>query len=527
MSNMLYLECASGISGDMFVGAMLDLGADQAKLEAALASLPVDGYEIRISRMKKSALDACDFDVVLDAAHENHDHDMEYLHGHDHGHGHDHHHGHDHGHDHHHGHDHSDEPERVCRTCEGLSESSDFMAQLAAEQGYNDPCVVLHGHRAGTLEPAEPSDVEHMHVAAGEGDYTLSSPEHHHHHYDHDHEHGHGHHHHHHDHEHRSPADIDAIIDAGDLTDNARAIAKRIFAIIAKAEAKAHGVSVDQVHFHEVGAVDSIVDIVAAAVCVDDLGISECVVPALHEGKGTVRCQHGILPVPVPAVASIAADEGLTFTFMDLEGEFVTPTGAAIAAALRTRDALPVRFTIDKVGIGAGKRTYERPSILRAMLVHDAGDPQATLDKDMTPPFIWKLETEIDDCSGEQLAYALERLLAEGALEAHYAPVFMKKNRPAYQIEVLCREADIPKMENVLFKETTTIGIRRIPMERTPLPRTQKTVATPYGDIRVKEVALPDGTLRAYPEYDSVSEAARTQNVPYQDVYAAAYTAAK
>ncbi len=274
----LYLECFSGISGDMTVGALLDLGADEARLREALASLPIQGFEIQISRIKKSGLDACDFDVILDAEHENHDHDMEYLYG--------------------ASHEHSDTHEHTFD----------------------------HSHSVHTHE--------------------------------------------HHPHEHRGLVEILDILDHTQLTDRARATANRIFTILGEAEAKAHGTTLEEVHFHEVGAVDSIVDIVSAAVCLDSLDVQEVVVPVLYEGCGTVRCQHGVLPVPVPAVSNIAAAQHLKLHITGLPGEFVTPTGAAIVAAIRTSDTLPEQFTIEHIGLGAGKRCYEGASgLLRAMLI--------------------------------------------------------------------------------------------------------------------------------------------------------------
>lgn len=285
MGKTLYLECYSGISGDMTVAALLDLGADKTVLDRVLKSLPVSGFQIKISRVVKSGIDACDFDVMLDKNHENHDHDMEYLHGSHHG--------------SHHGHAVTD----------------------------------LSGHTA-----------EHTHM--------------------HDSESAHGHH-----HEHRGLKEITHIIEHSVMTDNAKKIALRIFEILAKAESKAHNVPVDQVHFHEVGAVDSIVDIVAVAVCLDNLGITEVIVPVLYEGRGTVRCQHGILPIPVPAVANVVSENHLCLKMTEVEGELVTPTGAAIVAAIKTKDKLPEKFEIQKVGIGAGKRQYECPGILRAMII--------------------------------------------------------------------------------------------------------------------------------------------------------------
>lgn len=271
----LYLECYSGISGDMVTAALLDLGADEVVLRKALASLPLDGFSINISRVKKAGLDACDFDVVLDAEHENHDHDMAYLHG----------------------------------------------QGGASEHG--------HGHA---------HDHDHGHGAPG------------------------GHH-------HRGPAEIAEIIDGAAMTDGAKAIAHRMFGFVADAEARAHGVPVGEVHFHEVGAVDSIADIIAIAVAADDLAPDGVVVSDLPCGYGTVRCQHGLIPVPAPATAFIAEAAGLTLSPVDVEGELVTPTGAAAAAALRTESVLPERFSIKAIGMGAGKRAYATPGILRAMII--------------------------------------------------------------------------------------------------------------------------------------------------------------
>lgn len=277
MTQLLYLECTAGISGDMAAAALLDLGASEEAVRQALDSLDVEGFTVEVSRVKKSGLDVCDFNVVLDAAHENHDHDMAYLHGHGEGEGH----GHAHGHDHVHGHD--------------------------------------HGH-------------------------------------------AHGHH-------HRGPRDIEALIEGAAMTEGAKARARRIFALVAEAEARAHGVPLGEVHFHEVGAVDSIADIVAIAVAVDDLAPDGVVVGDLPCGHGTVRCQHGLIPVPAPATAFIAEACGLALTPVDVEGELVTPTGAAVAGALRTQAALPERFAIRRIGMGAGKRAYDTPGILRAMIV--------------------------------------------------------------------------------------------------------------------------------------------------------------
>lgn len=459
MGKTLYLDCTCGISGDMTVAALLDLGGNEARLRDALASLPVAGYEVRVSRVAKAGLDCCDFDVVLDPAHENHDHDMAYLHGmdagagscheghvHDDGHAHDGGHRHDHEHVHEHGHG--------------------------------------HGH-------------EHDHV------------------HEHDHEHGHTHGHHH--HEHRGPADIDRIIDAGRLAPRARELAHRMVAIIAAAEANAHGVPLDEVHFHEVGAVDSIVDIVSVAVLIDDLDIDRVIVPRLVDGHGTIRCQHGIIPVPVPATLNIVEQHGLPLTIGDTEGELVTPTGAAIVAALDAERELPARFTVKAVGLGAGKRTYETPSILRALVIEDA-DP-------VPQDRIVRLECDIDDATGEQLGYAADALRAAGAREVHWVPVFTKKGRPAWQLQVICTAEDVDRLEAIIFAETATIGVRRWPCERSVLQRETGAAETPWGTVRTKVVTLPDGTRHEKPEFDDCAALAEREGISLRAVQDAAAAA--
>ena len=202
----------------------------------------------------------------------------------------------------------------------------------------------------------------------------------------------------------------------------------------------------------------------------------------------------------------------MNMEIMNVQGEFVTPTGAAIAAAIQTSAALPKQFKIKKIGMGAGKRTYERPSILRAMLIESTENDAVENDS------IYKLESNIDDCSGEALGYVMERLMETGAKDVHYHPVFMKKNRPAWQLNVICDEEDIPKLEQIIFRETTTIGIRRIAMKRTVLPREQKIVETKYGRAEVKVCDL-GGEARYYPEYESVIQICKENGLAYQEVY--------
>lgn len=410
MSKTLYLECYSGISGDMTVAALLDLGADREVLKESLKSLPVGGFRTEITRVKKSGLDACDFSVILEQ--DNHDHDMEYLHG--------------------------------------------------SEKSYTGHHEYTHSH-----------------------EYP---------------------------HEHRGMKEITEIIQKSEMTVRAKKMAMRVFDILAQAESKAHGVPVEEVHFHEVGAVDSIVDIAAIAICMDNLDISNVIVPVLYEGTGFIRCQHGQIPVPVPAVTHIAETHKLKLKITDIQGELVTPTGAAVVAAFRTSDRLPEDFTVLKTGIGAGKRQYRCPGILRAMLIRETTDLQI---KDI----IWKLETDMDDCGGEMMGHVMNLLMANGAREVHYTPIYTKKNRPAYTLTVICKESEREKLENLIFSETTTIGIRRVEMERTILQREIQKKDTPVGTAIVKACTLPDGNIRYYPEYENVAELAERNQLSFRETY--------
>ena len=280
-----------------------------------------------------------------------------------------------------------------------------------------------------------------------------------------------------------------------------------MFRIVADAEGKVHGRPADEVHFHEVGAVDSIVDIVSAATCMEELGIGKIVVSDVWEGQGHAHCQHGILPVPVPAVLQIAAEHGLTLKQTEQQGEMVTPTGAAIAALSEGKK--PEKFIIKKIGLGAGKREFPRANVLRAMLIEEAKKQEERL---------WMLECNIDDCSGEALGYAMECLLEAGARDVFFTPIYMKKNRPAYQVSVLCEEKQIRDMNIILFRETTTIGVRRYPIEREALERRVEEVLTPYGPVKVKVCSF-ENEETGYPEYESVKKLAKEQGIAYKEMY--------
>lgn len=450
----LYLECNYGISGDMAVAALLDAGADRTALEKALASIPVKGFKTEIKRVEKNGVSCLDFNVILDSEHENHDHDMNYLFGHESA---EHNHGHGehfHGHTHHH----------------SEAEEHSHAAQHEIHHGEQ-----VHG------EQVHYEQVHH--------------------------------------HEHRNLHDVLEIIDKTEMTENARKLAHKIFEIIAKAESKAHSKPVEEVHFHEVGAVDSVVDVIALAVCFDSLHVEKVFVPFLCEGTGTVRCQHGILPVPVPAVANIMQEYYVPLKITGERGEFVTPTGAAFVAAVATEFSLPKNFVLKKIGMGAGKRDYGVPNIVRAMLVEtkEKNNPENQLTSAFHDKII-KLETNIDDSTGEALGFVMDELFASGALDVHYLPCFMKKNRPAWLLVVLCRLEDAAKMEKIIFMHTTTIGIRMSQMERTCLARSECSVEV-FGEKAEVKVVDVYGEKRFYPEYERVSRIAQKTKKPFGEVY--------
>lgn len=282
-----------------------------------------------------------------------------------------------------------------------------------------------------------------------------------------------------------------------------------MFRIVAEAESKAHGLPMDQVHFHEVGAIDSIVDIIGVAVCLDNLGIENVAVSPLAEGSGYVRCQHGVIPVPVPATANIAAAHGLTLRLTDNDGEMVTPTGAAIAAAVRTMDRLPASCRIVKTGMGAGKKDFKQANVLRAMILET---------EERAEDQMWVMESNIDDCTGEMLGFAMETILAAGAADVWATPIYMKKNRPAYMLSVLCGEERLEELETLVLTQTTTIGVRRYPVSRTIMDRRTETVETQYGQAQVK-VCGYKGKQFFYPEYESVKAICREHGMDFQSVY--------
>ncbi|MBC8569505.1 nickel pincer cofactor biosynthesis protein LarC [Zongyangia hominis] len=482
----LYLECQSGISGDMTVAALLDLGADEGVLRRGLASLSVDGYALRISRVKKQGIEAADFDVILEEGEHPHGH-VHHVERHIHGQAHSYEapHGEDvHPHEAAHGHeDHSYE-----------APHGENIHPYEAAHGHEDHS---HGESHSHGEDRLFADGGHHHSHGEEGVHVHAG-----------HEHGHTHPH---SHVHRGLADILAIIEGGDLSCRAKALAAKIFHIVAQAESKAHGMPVEEVHFHEVGAVDSIVDIVGAAICLDNLDIGRVWCSPLCEGTGTVRCAHGIMPVPAPATANILAEHHIPVRLTDTEGERVTPTGAAIVAAVTDHFGAPAYMRVKKVGLGAGKRDYPAANLLRAYLI-ESGEEDAYHDE------VEVITTDLDDMTGEQMGYAMERLFAAGAKDVHYTPVFMKKNRPGYCLTVLCAPELHEECIREIFKNTSAIGVRHVLQKRTKMKRDLQDVETKLGNITIKRCEYGEISKETV-EYESAKKLADAKNIPLDEVF--------
>jgi uncharacterized protein (TIGR00299 family) protein len=440
--NILYLDIFSGISGDMLIGALLDLGADFRELELELKKLRLDGYHLHIKRGQKSQISGVKFDVHLESDHDHEGH----SHGHDHDH--DHHHEHDHGHGHSHG---------------------------PAHQ-------ILHG-------------LGHAHTHSREEE--------------HEHEHG------------RSHAEIRKLIQDGALSDWVKEKSLRVFERIAVAEGKIHGVPSADVHFHEVGAVDSIVDIVGACIALEMLGKPRVLAAPVVEGTGWIDCAHGRFPIPAPATLAILGAAGIAVTQCDEPHELVTPTGAALLAEFAEGFAPMRGLVAKKIGFGLGTRDNEtRPNVLRAIL-GEAESASASMN-DWETDTIAVLETNLDDINAEILGHFMERALGAGALDVFHTPIQMKKNRPGVLLTVLCGTVHADKFTEMMLRETSAFGVRRNVTERRKLRREFMTVRTPYGDVKVKVGKLNGKVVQAAPEFESCRALAEQAGVPLKAVYEAA-----
>ncbi|MCU6711293.1 nickel pincer cofactor biosynthesis protein LarC [Paenibacillus sp. J5C_2022] len=486
----LYLDCSYGIAGDMTLAALLDLGADREYVAAELKRLPIDPFELETNQVMRCGMRGLHLKVKLDGeSGHDHDHGHHHEHSHDHGHGHSHAHSHAHSHDHDHGHHHE--------------HSHDH------DHGHHHEHSHDHGHGHS-----------HAHSHAHSHDHDHG------HHHEHSHDHGHGHHHahshdhdhgHHHDHDHRKAKDILAMIRESDMPSRVKERSCRIFQEIAVAEAKIHGISIEDVHFHEVGAMDSIIDIIGVCLALESLQVEHIYAGPVATGYGYMRMAHGLYPLPAPATSELL--KGLRLADFNAKGELTTPTGAGIVRALAKQlEHLPPS-TIEHIGYGAGTKDFAHPNILRAFIIDPSNKNEPANRTDRHQEQIAVLEAQVDDMPGEALGYLMESLFREGAKDVYYTPVQMKKNRPGTLITVLSSPEQADELEAILFKESSTFGVRRSFLQRSALERTITRRETPYGEIRVKEGIWRGERLKATPEYEDVASAARRHGVTFDDVY--------
>lgn len=354
--------------------------------------------------------------------------------------------------------------------------------------------------------------------------------DHHHHHHDHSHDHGHdhshshGHHgHHHHHHGHRGFSEIREIIQKSQFSDTVKSRAIEAFRRIAVEEAAVHETTIEDVHFHEVGAVDAIVDIVGAMWCLERLGVTRVLASAVAVGSGTVHCAHGKMPVPAPATARLL--RGKPIVTGPVTGELTTPTGAAILTTVAEAFGPLDNFAIETVAYGAGTREYPQHTNYLRLFLGTAAASATQTSLPLHREDLVLITTEVDDTTPEILGSAMENLLAAGALDCHFIPVQMKKNRPAISLQVLCEAQKSDVFVEILLRQTTTLGVKILPCQRLSLPRAMETVQTPYGSVRVKKALWGDQVLRRVPEFGDCQQLSRTAGVPAMTIYNAALAA--
>ena len=453
----LYLEPFSGLSGDMLNALLLDLGADRKHLEEALKTISLDGYHLHVDRIAKSSIWGTDFDVHMEHGEKDHGIAGDFDHHH-HEHDHDHH---EHEHTHEHAHSHTHEEH-------------------------------THAHT-------------HMHEHSHD----------HHHEHDHTHEHTHSHHHHH--GEVRGLKEIETIILSSGVSDFVKEKSLEVFRDIAQAEANVHQMPVEEIHFHEVGATDSIIDIMSFFILWETLDIDAVYSTAVTEGSGTITVAHGVMPVPVPAVMQLRLGTSIPFSQdFDIHTELVTPTGLALFKAIHPVFAQPSNLTATKVGYGFGKRDTGKFNALRGTLLEKTTHSHQVVTSNNDE--IIQIDTTIDDQSGEELGYIMSLLLEEGALDVHYTSVYTKKNRPATHLTLLIQEGDLERFTAILFEQTSTIGFRYQNVQRKVMTRTFETQHTGLGAVKVKKNQY--GTVtKSTLEYEDCARIAKEIGLSIQAVY--------
>ncbi|CEG28664.1 nickel pincer cofactor biosynthesis protein LarC [Bacillus sp. B-jedd] len=475
----LYLDCVSGISGDMTLSALIDLGADLDYIRGHLKQLPIDPFTMDIKQVNKRGISAKLLQLHFESSCMDIDRHTKYGHEHsteqDDGsiHGHCHEHGHSHEHDYHHSHGHSDEH----------------------THGHTHSHEPLHGH-------------SHNHVHRQDDS---------HHHGNHIHSHHHGDHNHSHHHEHRKASTILNMIRTSGLPERVKQRSMAVFQVIAEAEGKIHGMRHEEVHFHEVGAMDSIIDIIGVCLALESLGVEKITASPVPTGYGKVLIAHGLYPIPAPATAEILT--GVPLADFHAEGELTTPTGAGFVKALAEEYGRLPALPMKKIGYGAGKKDFEHPNVLRAILFEHA--PIVEMET------IGVLECQLDDMTGEMLGYVMEKVLAKNALDVYFTHVIMKKSRPGILLTVLASLQHTDEIERLLLNETSTFGVRKSEWSRKILQRTYKKVSTPFGEITVKVGFTGNSILKMTPEYEEVKNAAILKNISFMEVYASVQSAAR
>ncbi len=409
----------------------------------------------------------------------------------------------------------------------GLPVTLDFQRKLCQHGitcGYLTVTDDEHPH-SHAHEACEEHDItslheleQHSHAHAHEYHHHEHEHEHHHehahtheHHHEHEHEHEHEHHH---EHVHRGLTEILDLIQRCDVAERAKERAERVFRRLAEAEAAIHGKSVEEIHFHEVGAVDSIADIFGTCIALEQLGVDRIFRTACKIGSGTVRCAHGVMPVPAPATAKLL--EGQDVRRLPIESELTTPTGAAILVALAEGPLPSIPLTLVATGYGHGKKEFDlMPNVLRALLFREETD---ALHGDL----VSELKCEIDDMSPEAFGFLSEKLFAAGALDVSTTPVQMKKNRPATALQIICRPQDEQALATLVLAEASTIGLRASTRRRYILSREQTTVSTPWGPLQAKAIHRPGGAVEIVPEYEAARKLALEQNLPLRQILDAA-----
>jgi uncharacterized protein (TIGR00299 family) protein len=466
-----YLECFSGISGDMFLGALIDAGVPPEIFTRTVEALGVDA-RLEISRVDRSGISATKLDVI--AAGEKELPREEFW--------------------------------QEALSTEALSNQQSALSPAKNSSAHSHSHGEEHAHTHSHSHGSHSGDHEHTHSHGADVSHDLSHP----------HQHSHSHEHEHqsdHTHSHRGLKEIRQIIQAAGISQSAKDRAIRIFEALGAAEAKVHNTDIEKIHFHEVGAIDAIVDIVCASVGAEELGVDEWICSPLNVGGGTVVCAHGAFPIPAPATLELLKNAPVYSG--EIQKELVTPTGAAIVSVLASRFSQFPTMKTEKIGYGAGTRNFKNsPNVLRISV----GETAAQQESPFPVEEITVLEANVDDMTPQVFGYVMEQALQNGALDAFGTPVQMKKSRPGMLLTVLCRTEDSQRLTKFILAETTTLGVRMRHESRAALTRRHVSVSTKWGDVRMKLANL-NGSISNYaPEYEDCRQIAKEKKVPLKTV---------